>query len=731
MTGQWGASQADWDTLAFLAGITDDILPFVADPAVPPADNTSWRPGAKMPSVVGRDGRGHGIKGWQDKITSVTDLQRFASHPAHGICIVTRRVRALDVDITDPVEADLVEQIIARHLGVLPTRRRGNSSKFLCAFMLEGEIPKRKVATRHGAVEFLATGQQFFAVGAHPSGERYTWDQGTPEDFPELTLAQLDAVWGEIVAQVGTEVSSEFTLGKTLIKQRMAVDINDEVVEFLSAEGWVKRVGSDGKVFIRCPFEGGHSKADSDDTATCYFPKGVGGFEQGHFLCQHQSCGHRTDGDYLEALGVVAAQFEVVDYQPEQGEVEAPEFKRNIETGKILSTPGNVMLALRSPQWLGVDIAFDDFRGERVITPQGRREWRAFRDADYMRLRLVLEGRGLTAGTELIREAVGLRADENRIDSAQLWLLNEVPVWDGVPRIDQFFPGYFGTEDSAYTRAVGAYTWTALAARVLDPGHKVDMVPILSSGEGCRKSESIAAMVPSREFFVELDLGDKDTELVRLMRGKLISELGEMKGLNKRQAGETKAFITRRVDEWTPKYQEYAVKMDRRLVFIGTTNETEMLSDNTGRRRWLPMAITRADTEAIERDRLQLWAEGAERFKANGRVEFEAAELLARDEHEKFEEQHAWDELIAAWLDEPASFENEGVTNRDKPFSTAQVLMGALHISASELGRKPHINTAASILKRLGFESRQIRVGGQKPRLWCKKLQVAASQVGE
>jgi len=50
-------------------------------------------------------------------------------------------------------------------------------------------------------------------------------------------------------------------------------------------------------------------------------------------------------------------------------------------------------------------------------------------------------------------------------------------------------------------------------------------------------------------------------------------------------------------------------------VLFGTTNEDEFLEDATGARRFNPINVRRADRRAIERDRLQLWAEAKECFE--------------------------------------------------------------------------------------------------------------------
>lgn len=713
---RWGAYPAEWEALVGL-GLTDDLFPYVAAPNIEPALGADgkvvkWTPASKMPSAINKLGMGHGITGWREKVSTPADIARWKTDDRLGVCIVCRTVKAIDVDIEVPEVCDGIEAILVKHFGLMPTRRRANSSRFVVLVRLVGGRGRQTVVTKHGNIDVLGDGQQVFLCGTHKSGERFQWDGGLPDFLPEVTEAEFAAALAEVTATYGTELVSEFGSGKGLLKSRMAVDINDDVVQHLQETGWATSVDQYGKVYIRCPWEHTHTSG-GDGTSTAYFPAGVGGYERGHFDCKHTHCRERNDGDFLEAVGYVSAQFEMVEVP--EGEIEVPAFERNLETGKILSTINNVVLALRSPAWLGVHIANDLFRDDLMLTPYGKRAWRSFKDSDYTRLRMVLNAKGVPASLELMKEAVLFYGDESTFDSAILWLEKEVPAWDGVPRIDSYFPSYYGCEDTPYTRSVGTYTWTALAARVLDPGHKVDMVPILSSGEGCRKSESIAAMVPDRDFFVELDLGAKDDDMSRLMRGRLVAELGEMRGLRQREMGALKSFITRTVENWIPKYRERATKFPRRLLFIGTTNETEFLSEQTGHRRWLPIAITRADTAAIERDRLQLWAEGRERFRADG-LAFEDAEVLARDEHQKFEEAHPWEELVMAWLDEDEGFE-PSAPNRDKLFTTQDVLTGAMKMPGHAVN-KYHKNQVGAILRKLGF---YISEGPKRTRVWRHK----------
>lgn len=730
MTSQqhWGATPDDWAILADLAGLTSDLLPVVSNPGARIDPDSKLKSLGKIPSLYNAAGMAVGLAKWPEKRSTARDITRWQEQPDYGICIITRTVRALDVDIEDPEVSRQVWDIVVEKLGDLPCRYRGDSGKLLLALQLPGTFSKRILKTEHGNIEFLATGQQFIAAGTHPKGARYEWTGGTPEDFPEVSLEAFEACWAELMHQFATDEVIELTQGRVLKEVRRQVDVADELADYLDAQGWVLSESRDGRLNVRCPFEHEHSGPSADDTATQYMPKGVGGFEQGHFKCLHAHCSHRTDADFIEAVGYGAAQFDVVELTEEELEAEAdqaPMFARNVETGKIISNLPNGMLALRAPRWCGVDIAHDTFRDELMITPAGKQSWRPFRDADYARLRLQLIGKGLTLGVELLKECVLLRADENRFDSARLWLESEVPAWDGVPRIEQFYPRVFGTADTPYARAVGLYTWTAMAGRVLDPGCKADMVPILQGPQGLRKSSAVMAMVPSEQFFTELDLAVRDDDMSRLMRGKLVAELGELKGLHNRDIEAVKAFITRRFENWIPKFREFSTTFPRRLVFIGTTNRKEFLADDTGNRRWLPLechgvdvgqGLRKADVVYIERHRLQMWAEARELWTADG-VQYRVAEDLAEHEHEHYRIHDSWEEVVRDWLNEEDELME--CTNGDMQLRSHDILVGALRMDPKGVKRGDEMRLG-SVMAALGYIRKNKRAEGRVVKVWAK-----------
>lgn len=416
------------------------------------------------------------------------------------------------------------------------------------------------------------------------------------------------------------------------------------------------------------------------------------------YLWQEHCVKARSKGESAIAK---ADEFEVVGAESH----ELPRFKRS-DKGEILATVENVALAVRTPRVCGMDIRFDSFRDEIMYSVPGSGGWQTFTDADYVRLRIRLERGGFKPiGRDLIRDVVLLVAQEHVFDSAVEWIGRL--QWDGVPRVEDFLGRYFGAESSDYTRAVSMYLWTALAGRVLRPGCKADMVPILVGAQGAGKSTGVAAIAPAPEFFTEISFGEKDEDLARKMRGRLVGEIGELRGLHTREQEVIKAFITRTHETWVPKYREFAVSFPRRIVFLGTTNKDEFLADETGNRRWLPVRVGQVDVAGITRDRLQLWAEARVLFESGG-VQYGQAETLSVGAHAEHMIHDSWEDVIGDWLD--TADDLTGVCPRERKFlRISEVLVEALDFAGKQVSRKEELRVGA-ILRKFGFIRKKVRV---------------------
>lgn len=410
--------------------------------------------------------------------------------------------------------------------------------------------------------------------------------------------------------------------------------------------------------------------------------------------------------------------FEVVVREPGAEErPPLPRFHRD-GNGAILACIENVVLGLRDPHVAGVHIRFDEFRAEIMLAQQGTADWRSFTDADYTRLQIHLESNGFKKlAKEMMRDAVWLVADDNRFDSAIEWI--GTLTHDGQQRIDTFLHRYMGVEDTPYTRAVSRYMWTALAGRVLSPGCEAPMVPVFIGPQGAGKTRAVKAIAPAIDFYTELNLAERDAEASRRMRGRLVIELGELRGLHTRDSESIKAFISRTDEEWRTLYKEFNTTFARRFLFFGTTNQDEFLADETGERRWLPVRVTVCDVAALQRDALQLWAEARDAFELVG-IDWADAERLAKDVHAEHKISDPWTPIVESWLAAPDDFDGAGSTPGTREFlQPYEIAQGALHVDAKSLSKREEMRIG-NVMQVLGYTRDRRSINRRQVRVWVK-----------
>ena len=738
---RWGATLDEWYLWAHLTNGGADLLPAVASPEgqVAPRRLTSSIRHLKelhktptewdYPYV-------RGIKAWAQHVATTDDMRLWSANPDYNILLVTRNMRAIDIDISDRAFADQIEAMICQALGTsLPVRFRENSGNRTLIFRVDDPTPLNRravivshkvmegkvVVTKQQAIELLASGQQTALCGTHPSGARFQW-RGIDhvKGIPVVSLQRLAVLWDQLRNAydpgskpliVPEEAQYEF------VARTGGTVKNDPVLTWLEGEGFVKSYEGNGTANIRCPWEAEHSDGGNAN-ATSWLPAGLGGKERGGFRCLHAHCADRNTRLFLDHIGyaeasakaafmpttlpappnpvdqlraMVAPQplqqaqddsrppanlsafscapapvsqataptFEAPTYSiapvvprapsrvlrltPElssrkahtkqvndlvklAGEVmalggsepgEGTPYNKDPKTGKTQVSVTNLHIALTSsPE--AFDARRDTFQAVDQISVAGG-EWKAVSDPVITTVRRMLEA-ALDAkwSADDVGKGICAAADENNYDSAQVLL--EQQTWDGTNRIKAFATDILKAEPSPYADLIGQYTWVALAARVLQPGCKADISPIfISPKQSTGKSSTVAAMGLVPGWATVQDLSSRDDDLSRALRGKCVVEIAELRGLDGRDASATKAYLTKTVDQWTPKYREYAVESPRRCLFIGTDNRTRMLKDPTGNRRWAPIRVAVTD-KFCDHPRMaqsidQYWAEAVEIIK--------------------------------------------------------------------------------------------------------------------
>lgn len=364
--------------------------------------------------------------------------------------------------------------------------------------------------------------------------------------------------------------------------------------------------------------------------------------------------------------------------------------------------------------WDGI-IAFDEF-AQKVVKlrppPYVNGEPGEWGDQDTTHLAIWITRRYRFApGKEIVAQAVDAVARNRTFNPLVDWLRG-LPAWDGTKRIGSWLERYVGAvpaspDQKEYLRLAGGWFLMGMIARALNPGCKFDYSLILEGEQGKRKSTILAALVGDAWFSdVELDLHNKDSMMA--LQGKWLLEIAEMGAMARSDEKRQKAFLSRRFDEFRIPFATSFVKLPRRLVFSGTTNEWEWNKDPTGGRRFWPVTVGILDVEGLVEAREQLFAEALAYYEAGKRYwpEWDEQKRLFDPEQLKREQQESLVDALHDW-----------VYSQYAEFSIATAAMEGLELDASKLTRdlQTRIGTA---LRKLGCTKIEKRNG--MTRFWYK-----------
>ena len=181
--------------------------------------------------------------------------------------------------------------------------------------------------------------------------------------------------------------------------------------------------------------------------------------------------------------------------------------------------------------------------------------------------------------------------------------------------LDNLAVRYFGTNNPLYDVFVKK-TLIAAVARAYEPGCKHDTTLVLQGEQGVGKSSFFNVL--GGEWFDD-SMGDGRTkdDLI-ILHKSWIQEWGEIERVfGKRQAGEIKAFLTRKKDLFRPPYGRTALNFPRRSIIVGSVNDTQFLVDPTGNRRYwvVPIAVGKIDLTRLNHERDAIWSAAVAAYK--------------------------------------------------------------------------------------------------------------------
>ena len=345
--------------------------------------------------------------------------------------------------------------------------------------------------------------------------------------------------------------------------------------------------------------------------------------------------------------------------------------------------------------------------GHDVLEPIG--------DLHVIQVQERLQNFGFTkATTGTVRDALTLVSSELTYHPIRDWLIGLKGKWDQIARADHWLVDCFGCDDSLYVCAIGRMFLIAMVARIMRPGCQADYMLVLEGSQGIQKSKACRVLAGDDAFDDNLRLDDPVRTSMAL-RGKWLLEVSEMDAFKGKSMDMLKAFVTRRVEHYTPKYSRNVVAEPRQCLFIGTQNGRFSYQDLSGARRFWPVEVGEIDPDRLAGMREQLFAEAVALFDAGEQWWPEAGmeDQHIRPVQETRREVEAWVEAIDEWL----GGNRPGQTSTPKaPLMLKQVwvdgLGGSLDRYSQEISRR-----IANGLRLLGWENKHTNKGD----LWAPK----------
>lgn len=314
--------------------------------------------------------------------------------------------------------------------------------------------------------------------------------------------------------------------------------------------------------------------------------------------------------------------------------------------------------------------------------------------------RIVFEQFGIDFGKDNIQQAIETLCYLNPFDPL-LEHLDDL-VWDGTSRIHNWVVTYLGASDTELNRELGRLTLLAMVARAKDPGVKYDNMLVLEGEQGTFKSTAVKILAGGDDFFTDAHiLGARDKEQAELLQGKWIIEIGELAGMQKQDVETLKAFLSRTVDRSRAVWTRYAADKKRRCIFIGTTNGSVYLIDQTGNRRIWPLRTGKIDIEKLRNDRDQLVAEAVSAYQPKMRLDVD--QKLADQLKDAQEERTAED----PWLDSLREARGERYGDVERIASADVIKLVQPHVDTRS---QANMRRICQLMPKLGWTKKRIRL---------------------
>lgn len=378
------------------------------------------------------------------------------------------------------------------------------------------------------------------------------------------------------------------------------------------------------------------------------------------------------------------------------------------KTGVPYTNLNNAVLYVEhDPELATPKLRYNEFSGATIYANSPAREWR---DDDDVALTVRIQDTTgmLRIPKGFVADAVDLVARRRSFHPVREWLATL--TWDGTDRLSTAFEDYWGVDltdrqPSEYVRAASRNFLISLVKRVLEPGCKVDTMPVFEGGQGIQKTSALEVL--GGPWFASIDSSVSDKDFLQALRGKWLIEIAELNAFTKSEWSHVKSMLSRRIDTYRPSYGRRAIDVPRQCVFAGTSNAADWAVDDTGNRRFWPVACggIRVDLLAAARD--QLFAEAVHAAQA-GATHWEMPSVTHAVQADR-QPDHPWTKPIL-----------DGLVLQSET-TMLDVLVTLLKIPVDKI-TMTNQREAGSVLRRAGWTLHVVRKGTTVRRVWREPI---------
>jgi predicted P-loop ATPase len=363
----------------------------------------------------------------------------------------------------------------------------------------------------------------------------------------------------------------------------------------------------------------------------------------------------------------------------------------------------------------GVSLRYDTFT--HMVQIQDGEHWVPYMDlhAYQMTSKFHADTNRVINSSRMHEVAIEL-AHMNKTDGLDDFV-KDLPEWDGVSRMDGWLIKHGGAPDTPLVREISRKFLLCMLKRALIPGTKVDTVLILYGKQGIGKSKILSDL--GRPYFSDKSISiDRPADAGLGLRGVWLLEFGELDSFRKSEHTRLKAFLSHVEDSFRPPYGRSFETHPRRVVFAGTSNKGDFLSDDTGNRRYWPVPFGEyTDRDGFLRDRDQMLAEARAAVLYDESLQpAQVVHWLESRSEQAADEMRAdvaatdpWEELILNYASLPGRVH----------ISMAEVLGDACGLKVPQMDKASELRAAAS-LRRAGMAPKRIWIGGKLRNRWVR-----------